>query len=81
VDYETYIRQVMVACNAGSSGIAVGRAVWQEAISMTGLERSEFLKTVACQRLAHLTSLCHALAKPYTDFYTAAAPFDWYKNY
>src|SRR6476646_105961 len=30
-DYETYLRQVMVACSAGASGIAVGRAVWQEA--------------------------------------------------
>jgi len=25
--------------------------------------------------------LCHALAKPFTDFYTAEAPFDWYKTY
>ena len=28
VDYETYLRQVVVACNSGASGIAVGRAVW-----------------------------------------------------
>ena len=81
VDYETYLRQVTVACNAGASGIAVGRAVWQEAVSMTGLERSEFLSQVARQRLARLTALCEALAKPYTDFYIADAPFDWYKTY
>jgi tagatose-1,6-bisphosphate aldolase len=81
VDYETYLRQVMVACNAGASGIAVGRAVWQEAVSMTGLERNEFLSQGARQRLARLAALCHALAKPYGDFYKADAPFDWYKNY
>ena len=81
VDYETFVRQVVVACEAGASGIAVGRAVWQEAISMTGVERSEFLRNVARPRISRLTSLCHALAKPFTDFYQADVPFDWYKTY
>ena len=81
VDYETFVRQVTVACNAGASGIAVGRAVWQEAVTMTGEERSEFLHKVARPRMSRLTSLCNALARPYTDFYSADAPFDWYKTY
>ena len=81
VDYETFVRQVVVACNMGASGIAVGRAVWQEAVTMTGVERSEFLRKVAHPRLSRLTSLCHALAKPFTDFYAAEVPFDWYKTY
>ena len=81
VDYETFVRQMMVACRAGASGIAVGRAVWQEAVMLTGLERSEFLQKVALPRISRLTSLCHALARPYTEFYAAEAPFDWYRNY
>lgn len=81
VDYETFLRQVTVACNAGASGIAVGRAVWKEAVTMDVAERMKFLQTTAKYRLSRLTSLCHALAKPYTDFYQAAAPFDWYKKY
>lgn len=81
VDYETYLRQVTVACNAGASGIAVGRAVWQEAVTMNGDERMRFLRTAAKYRLSRLTSLCHALAKPFYDFYSAEAPFDWYKTY
>jgi tagatose 1,6-diphosphate aldolase len=81
VDYETFVQQVTVACNAGASGIAVGRAVWKEAVTMNGDERLKFLRTTAKYRLARLTSLCHALAKPYTDFYQANAPFDWYKTY
>jgi tagatose-1,6-bisphosphate aldolase len=81
VDYETFLRQVTVACNAGASGIAVGRAVWKEAVTMQGDERMRFLSTTAKYRISRLTSLCHALAKPYTDFYTAEAPFDWYKTY
>jgi len=81
VDYETFIRQVTVACNAGASGIAVGRAVWKEAVTMDGDERMKFLRNEGRQRIWRLTSLCHALARPYTDFYTADAPFDWYKTY
>lgn len=81
VDYETFVRQVIVACNAGASGIAVGRAVWQEAVTMSGEERNNFLCTTARERISRLASLCFALARPYTDFYTADAPFDWYQTY
>lgn len=81
VDYETFLRQVTVACYAGASGIAVGRAVWKEAVTMDGGERLKFLRTTAKYRISRLTSLCHALAKPYTDFYQANVPFDWYKTY
>jgi len=80
-DYETFLRQVTVACQAGASGIAVGRAVWKEAVLIQGEERMNFLETTAKDRITRLTSLCHALAKPYTDFYTAEAPFDWYQTY
>jgi tagatose-1,6-bisphosphate aldolase len=81
VDYETFVRQVVVACNAGASGIAVGRAVWKEAVTMSNAERLDFLRTVAQPRISRLTSLCHALARPYTDFFQAEALFDWYKTY
>lgn len=81
VDYETFLRQVTVACHAGASGIAVGRAVWKEAVMLNGEERMKFLQTVGRERISRLTALCHALGKPYTRFYSAAAPFDWYKNY
>ena len=81
VEYETFLQQVTVACNAGASGIAVGRAVWKEAVHMMGDDRHEFLRTIARQRISRLTSLCHALAKPYTDFFQAETPFDGYKSY
>jgi tagatose-1,6-bisphosphate aldolase len=81
VDYETFVQQVVVACNAGASGIAVGRAVWKEAVTMGPSERQTFLRDVAAERLTRLTSVCTALAKPFTDFYQPEAPFDWYKTY
>lgn len=81
VEYEIFLRQVTVACTAGASGIAVGRAVWKEAVTMNSNDRSGFLRSTAKYRLSRLTSLCHALARPYTDFYRTEAPFDWYKTY
>ncbi|MCJ7583572.1 MAG: DUF2090 domain-containing protein, partial [Anaerolineales bacterium] len=81
VDYEAYLRQVTVACKAGASGIAVGRAVWQEAVGLDGEARLAFLRTTGRERLSGLTALCSELGKPITAFYTAEAPFDWYKTY
>jgi tagatose 1,6-diphosphate aldolase len=81
VDFETYLQQVTVACKAGASGCAVGRAVWQEAVSMGVAARKTFLETTARERLMLLMKLCNAQAKPYTDFYTVNTPLDWYKSY
>jgi len=81
VDYKTYLHQVTTACNAGASGIAVGRAVWQEAVSLDGEARLAFLHTTGRERLARLTALTSELGKPISDFYVADAPFDWYKTY
>jgi tagatose-1,6-bisphosphate aldolase len=81
VNYDLYLRQVIVACGAGASGIAVGRAVWQEAVSMRGEARLDFLRTTGKERLTRLNALCTALAKPIQHFYSANPGFDWYKTY
>jgi len=81
VNFEIYLRQVEIACRAGSSGSAVGRAVWQETVRMDGEARLAFLRTTGRQRLARLSGLCSELGKPISDFYSADAPFDWYKTY
>lgn len=81
VDYDIYLRQVEIACRAGASGSAVGRAVWQEAVGMDGKDRLDFLRNTGCVRLSRLTALCSELGKPAGDFYRADAPFDWYKDY
>lgn len=81
VDYGTYLRQVEVACRAGASGSAVGRAVWQEAVALDGEARLNFLHTAARDRLTQLAALCLDLGKPINDFYRSDAPFNWYKEY
>jgi tagatose-1,6-bisphosphate aldolase len=76
--YDTFLRQVTVACQSGASGVAVGRAVWREATGFEGAARREFLNTTARERMARLTGLVDALARPWTDFYTAPSVDSWW---
>lgn len=82
VDFETYLRQVTAACQQGASGVAVGRAVWQEAPALRGVERTQFLQQVALPRMQRLTALCQALARPWTDFYLPPEVDErWHQGY
>ncbi|MDW8226561.1 MAG: tagatose 1,6-diphosphate aldolase [Anaerolineales bacterium] len=81
VAFETYLRQAAVACQAGASGVAVGRAVWQEAVHLDQQERLHFLRTIGRERLTRLNALCQALARPFTALQTTDAPLDWYQAY
>lgn len=82
VAYETFLRQVTIACQNGASGVAVGRAVWKEAVELSGQARTDFLQGQARDRMARITELCDALARPWTDFYPAASlEEDWYASY
>jgi tagatose 1,6-diphosphate aldolase len=82
VDFATFLRQVDVACRAGAAGVAVGRAVWREAPALSAEARLAFLRGPARERMARLTALCDALARPWTDYYTASpVGADWYAGY
>jgi len=81
VSFEMYLKQVIAACQAGASGVAAGRAVWQEAINMENQHRIDFLRSTARERMARLNALCTALARPWSEFYNTSAPLDWYKTY
>lgn len=81
--YELFVRQVTAACEAGASGVAVGRAVWREAATLTGQARLDFLRNTAYDRMARITALCNALAHPWSDCYAAPAisTTNWYEAY
>ncbi len=82
VPYETFLRQVSVACQAGASGVAVGRAVWQEAPLLRGAELNAFLRDVANARMARVNALCRELGRPWSDFYSTSTPDShWYEHY
>ncbi len=82
VNFETFIRQMTAACEAGASGALVGRAVWKEATDFKGAERVAFLKTVAFERMRRLTALCDALGRPWTECYQPPMLEEgWFEGY
>jgi tagatose 1,6-diphosphate aldolase len=63
--YETFLRQVEIACSAGATGFVAGRAIWSEALSFSSAaERGDFLSSVALPRLAAITKAAIASATP-----------------
>lgn len=82
VSFEDYVRMVTTACQAGASGVAVGRAVWKEAAECSGMSRSAFLNDIALRRMERMTGLCEALARPWTTFYSSEpVTLEWFKKY
>lgn len=82
VDYPVFEQQVALACEAGASGVIVGRAVWAEAVRLHGDAREEFLRTTARARMESLTAIC---TRSGTDWRKRASapetPLDWYERY
>ncbi len=83
VDYSTFLRQTELACQAGASGVIVGRAVWAEAVSLGGEERARFLETRGQERMRALAAIC---AQHGADWRKRVAPPettapDWYFGY
>ena len=80
VGFDDFLQQTEVACQAGCSGVMVGRAVWKEAIPLRGTERKRFLTETAVSRLQQLAAVCgeygrSAFASPDT------IPANWYQTY
>lgn len=82
VAYEKYLQQVKVACDAGASGVAVGRAVWVEAVKLNREERQSFLEDVVFDRMNSITELCNSQARSWKEVYSLPVPkTDWYLDY
>jgi tagatose-1,6-bisphosphate aldolase len=82
VDFETFLRQVSVACESGASGVIAGRAIWKEAVGLETANRQTFLSTVAIERLQALTAICNQHAVPWTRYYPPElVPEGWYRDY
>ncbi len=82
VDFEVFKRQIVTACLAGACGVAVGRAVWKEAVGMPVQERMDFLNTTAKTRMREVCELVNALGKTWTSYFTInETDENWYKDY
>ncbi len=82
VDFDTFLQQAAVACQAGASGVIVGRAVWAEAVTLHGSDRTDFLYTTAIERMQALAEVCQQYATPWQNRVTTTVPdVDWYERY
>jgi tagatose 1,6-diphosphate aldolase len=82
IDYPTFERQARIACEAGASGVIVGRAVWGEAVTLQGEARVQFIGEIAVQRMQALCRICAAYAtSAYERISSPDAGFDWYERY
>lgn len=80
VNYETFAKQVEIACEAGACGVIVGRAVWAEAVKLQGEARTNFLNTTAVERMKELSAICATHAETWmtcTD--PPDASIGWYE--
>lgn len=82
VDFDTFQRQVQVACQCGASGFLGGRAIWKEVVSMNAAEREGFLQDTVTERMTSLRDLVERYARPWTAFYQPQPAVEgWYANY
>ncbi|MBF8264368.1 MAG: hypothetical protein HW384_232 [Dehalococcoidia bacterium] len=88
VNYETYAKQVEFACRGGASGIAAGRAIWQEGVTIPDAkERIKYLNTVVADRLKRLGDIVAKYANPWYKKLNlkpqqlTEVTGDWYENY
>lgn len=82
VDYDTFLRQSKIACQAGASGVIVGRAVWAECVELQAEARSEFLSDVAAKRMEELADVCTKYASSWKErVETPNKDFGWHETY
>ncbi|MFC1918909.1 tagatose 1,6-diphosphate aldolase [Chloroflexota bacterium] len=87
-DFETFSRQVEIACKAGASGFLAGRALWQEGVQISSREeRLDFFRSTAAPRLKKLAEMVRRYGRPwYAKVGSKAGEFEmasgnWYQQY
>ena len=88
VDFESFRKQVKIACKAGASGFLAGRALWQEGVRIRSREkRLDFFQNTAAPRLKELAEVADRYGKPWYSRVEAEkgrfSPVaqDWYRGY
>jgi tagatose 1,6-diphosphate aldolase len=88
VDFNSFKKQVEIACKAGASGFLAGRALWQEGAKIRSrAERMNFFRDTAASRLKELAEIADNYGKPWYSRQGAengkSAPLaeGWYRSY
>ena len=82
VDFETFMRQTLVACQSGASGVLADRALWSEAAINDENQRRQFLNKSASTRMKQLREICQSHARPWTEHFDGPlTDQDWFRTY
>jgi len=88
VDFESFRKQVKIACKAGASGFLAGRALWQAGAQIRSRdERMKFFQNTAAPRLKELAEIADIYGKPwYSRLGAESGEFasvteGWYRSY
>lgn len=87
-DYNTFRKQVEIACKAGASGFLAGRALWQEGVHIQSREeRMNFFRNTTAPRVSELVKIVTTFGKPwFTKAGNAKGNYNvikegWYNTY
>jgi tagatose 1,6-diphosphate aldolase len=87
-DFESFRKEIEIACRNGASGFMAGRALWQEAARISSRnERNTFFKNKTLARLDEITRIANRWATPWHassghgDGRFPELPEGWYKTY
>lgn len=67
VGFDEFCQQTRYACEAGASGVLVGRTIWGEAVKMVAKERLKFLTTTATERVEELKNIVSLHGQPWSQ--------------
>jgi len=88
VDFDSFRKQVEIACKAGASGFLAGRALWQEGAQIRSRQkRADFFQNTAAPRLKKLAEVADRYGKPwYSPVKAEKGRFSptaegWYRGY
>lgn len=83
VAFEVFEQQAQAALEAGASGVIVGRAAWNEAMTLPDAASvADFARTTVVERMKTLGALCRQHGKPWWNRTARpAAEVDWYRDY
>jgi tagatose-1,6-bisphosphate aldolase len=79
VSYTVFARQARIACASGASGVIAGRAIWAEALALSGQARLDWLRSTGRARMREMAGICRESAQDWRQrIAPPAMPTGWY---